>query len=333
MTESWAGDFGTDLGRSWLLLAALALDAAIGDPDLVWRRVPHPVVLFGRLVGHLDRTLNRETAREGRRRLLGIAALLALLSTAVGIGLALAAVAGATPFGWILEVVVVAVLLAQRSLFKHVGRVAKALRQSLDAGRQAVSRIVGRDPNALDEAGVARAAIESAAENYSDGVVAPAFWYLVLGLPGILAYKAINTADSMVGHRTPRHLAFGWAAARLDDVANLIPARLTAALILPASLAVRRRDGGLCRAVAAVWRDAGKHRSPNAGWPEAATAGALGLALAGPRRYGEGWVDDSYMNTGGDPAAGSSDIWGAIRLLALAGGVAAGLLVVGGLAI
>jgi adenosylcobinamide-phosphate synthase len=318
--------------RSWLLIAALGVDAAVGEPAWLWRRLPHPIVLMGRLVGRLDRRLNRDGHAAARRRLMGVAAVLALLASASGLGWALAA-AAALPYGWLAEIAVVAVLLAQRSLFEHVGAVAAGLGRSLEEGRQAVAMIVGRDPAVLDEAGVARAAVESTAENYSDGVVAPAFWYLVLGLPGIVAYKALNTADSMIGHRTPRHEAFGWAAARLDDLANLIPARLTALLILPASLAVRRRGGGPVAALRAAWRDAGKHRSPNAGWPEAATAGALGLALAGPRRYGAHWVADPYMNAGGDPAAGPADIRAAIRLLALAGALGCIALAIGGLAI
>jgi adenosylcobinamide-phosphate synthase len=327
MTE-WAV---ADPARSWLLLAALALDAAVGDPDWLWRRLPHPAVLMGRLVGRLDGRLNREADRPARRRLLGAAAVLLLLAIAGGLGAGLAAAADALAWGWALEAAAVAVLLAQRSLFEHVGRVAHGLARSLEEGRRAVATIVGRDPRTLDQAGVARAAVESAAENYSDGVVAPAFWYLALGLPGILAYKALNTADSMIGHRTAQHAAFGWAAARLDDLANLIPARLTALLVAVAAVATHRRDGGPRRAFAAAWRDAGRHRSPNAGWPEAAAAGALGLALAGPRTYDGRRVDDPYMNPDGDPAAGPDDIRAAIRLMAGAG--AAGCIAVVGAAL
>ena len=186
------------------------------------------------------------------------------------------------PFGFIVVAILASSLIAQRSLYEHVARVADALeRDGLDAGRRAVSQIVGRDPDALDEAGVARAAIESLAENFSDGVVAPVFWLAVGGLAGGAAYKAINTADSMIGHRTPRHEDFGFAAARLDDLVNLPASRLAALLIVLASGASARRTPGR-----AVWRDARKHRSPNAGWPEAAMAGALGLSLAGPRVYG-----------------------------------------------
>jgi adenosylcobinamide-phosphate synthase len=187
-------------------------------------------------------------------------------------------------------------LLAQRSLHDHVAAVAEGLeREGLAGGRAAVSRIVGRNPERLDEAGVVRAAIESLAENFSDGVVAPAFWGALLGLPGMAAYKAANTADSMIGHRTPRHQAFGWAAARFDDVVNLPASRLSALFILAAAAAT----GGDWRGAArAVRRDARHHRSPNAGWPEAAMAGALGLRLAGPRVYGETMVDDGWMGDG-----------------------------------
>lgn len=327
------GLFGSDAIalRCWLLVAALALDAAIGDPDWLWRRLPHPVVVVGRLITWLDRRLNREVAGDGWRRFLGGVSVLILVGLAGAIGLGIAMVAQAIPLMMLVEIALVAVFLAQRSLFEHVARVADGLDRTLNEGRQAVAQIVGRDPNVLDRAGVSRAAIESAAENYSDGVVAPAFWYLVLGLPGVLAYKAINTADSMIGHRTARHQAFGWGAARLDDIANLVPARLCLALIVPASVVVRRRNGGPLPALRAAWRDAGRHRSPNAGWPEASTAGALGLALAGPRRYGDDWVDDPYQNQDGDPNAGPDDIRAAIRLLAVAGGVGATALVVMGL--
>jgi adenosylcobinamide-phosphate synthase len=176
----------------------------------------------------------------------------------------------------------------------------------------AVSRIVGRDPEALDEAGVCRAAIESTAENFSDGIVAPAFWYLIAGLPGILAYKAVNTADSMIGHRSDRYRAFGWAAARLDDLLNYIPARISGALLTAAAPAV---GGSAKGALNAMLRDARKHRSANAGWPEAAMAGALGLALAGPRIYASGRVEDAWMNASGRPNAKPSDIASALRLL------------------
>lgn len=251
-----------------LLVPALLLDAAFGEPHWLWSRLPHPAVVMGRAVGWLDAKLNRGDNRKAK----GVLALLVLV---LGAGLAGAAIA-ALPDGGLLEVLAAAILLAQRSLVDHVRAVGDALRLSLSDGRRMVARIVGRDTSALDEAGVARAAIESAAENLSDGVVAPALAFLVFGLPGLMIYKITNTADSMIGHRTARHEQFGWAAARFDDLLNWIPARLTAALIL---LAHGRFDP------APVLRDGPLHRSPNAGWPEAAMAVVLDVALSGPRSY------------------------------------------------
>ena len=251
-----------------LLVAAMALDAALGEPRWLWSRWPHPAVLMGRAVDLADRRLNRGAGL----RLRGVAAM-ALL----GLGaLALGAVISALPDGGVLEVIAAAILLAQRSLVQHVQAVGDALRLSLADGRRAVAMIVGRDTAAMTEGDVARAAIESAAENLSDGVIAPAFWFLIGGLPGLLLYKITNTADSMIGHRTPRFEQFGWAAARFDDLLNWIPARLTAALIALS-------HGRLVSAE--IRRDAALHRSPNAGWPEAAMAVVLDVALSGPRSY------------------------------------------------
>lgn len=251
-----------------LLVPALLLDAAFGEPHRLWSRLPHPAVIMGRAVSWLDARLNRGDNRKAK----GVLALVVLVC---GAGLAGAAIAS-LPDGGLLEVLAAAILLAQRSLVDHVRAVGDALRLSLGDGRRMVARIVGRDTTALDGAGVARAAIESAAENLSDGVVAPALAFLVFGLPGLMIYKITNTADSMIGHRTPRHEQFGWAAARFDDLLNWIPARLTAALIL---LANGRFNP------APVLRDGPLHRSPNAGWPEAAMAVVLDVALSGPRSY------------------------------------------------
>src|SRR5690606_14732547 len=243
-------------------------------------------------------------------RFAGVAALAVLIAIAGGAGLLIQSGLGA---GLLVTALLASTLLAQRSLASHVAAVAEALeREGIDAGRKAVSRIVGRDTAALDEAGVSRAAIESLAENFSDGVVAPAFWLAVLGLPGALAYKAVNTADSMIGHRTPRHAAFGWAAARFDDLVNLPASRLSALLIVAAALLAPGADPGA--AWRAVARDAKKHRSPNAGWPEAAMAGALGLALAGPRSYHGTVVADAIMGEGGRREADAADIFRALRL-------------------
>ncbi|MCB9946408.1 MAG: cobalamin biosynthesis protein [Rhodospirillaceae bacterium] len=306
----WPGSFA-------VLAAAILIDALAGEPGWLWRRVPHPIVLLGRLVGLLDRGLNREGWGGARRRAAGIACLVCLLSASIAAGWLLGTVAQLMPVGAVIEAVVVAILLAGRSLYDHVAAVAAGLRTGgLAGGRAAVARIVGRDPDSLDAGGVARAAIESCAENFSDGVIAPAFWYLVGGLPGIVAYKAVNTADSMIGHRSPRYRQFGWAAARFDDLVNLVPARLAGLLV---ALAAALRPGASGRgAVRAMLRDAGRHRSPNAGWPEAAMAGALGLALAGPRRYGGQVVDDHWMNAGGRQDAGAGDIQAAARLMAVA---------------
>lgn len=251
-----------------ILAAALLLDAAFGEPKLLWDRVPHPAVLMGRLVAALDQRFNRGQGLKARGTLVALAL--------TGSGLGLGWLIQFLPDHGLIEILTVAILLAQRSLVDHVRAVATALRRSVPEGRAAVALIVGRDTAEMTGPDIARAAIESAAENLSDGVVAPVFWYLILGLPGILAYKLVNTADSMIGHMTPRYRDFGWASARLDDVLNLIPARLTALLI---ALTHGWVDP------APILRDAPKHRSPNAGWPESALAPVLNIALSGPRSY------------------------------------------------
>lgn len=247
------------------------------------------------------------------RRLAGVVALLILLSVTLAVSLALVALCRlAGPFVLLPLALLASTLLAQRSLHEHVARVAEGLEQGgLAGGRKAVSMIVGRDPESLDESGVARAAIESLAENFSDGIVAPAFWLGLGGLPGGVLYKAINTADSMIGHKSPRYLAFGWAAARLDDLVNLPASRLTAFLLIAAAALDRQADASA--AWRAVRRDASRHRSPNAGWPEAAMAGALGLRLAGPRVYGAVRVEDGWMGDGRAEAT-AADIRRALAL-------------------
>ncbi|MEZ5913681.1 MAG: adenosylcobinamide-phosphate synthase CbiB [Paracoccaceae bacterium] len=280
------------LDSAALLGLALILDAALGEPRALWQRLPHPAVVMGRAVGALEHRLNRGAGRRARGTLA-----LAILVVAAGLaGQALHVL----PDGGALEILAVAVLVAQRSLADHVGAVADALRLSLGDGRLMVARIVGRDTADMNEPQVARAAIESAAENFSDGVVAPVFWYLLAGLPGIVVYKIVNTADSMIGHRTPRFEQFGWAAARFDDVMNWVPARLSAALI---ALAHGRGD---------LWplvvRDAPLHRSPNAGWPEAAMAGVLGVALSGPRSYHGQRKDYPFVNAEGRHAIGAEAV-------------------------
>ncbi len=299
-----------------LIAVALLLEAAFGYPDRLYRTIRHPVVWAGALIAFLDRRLNTPPAG----RAAGAMAL-AVLLVVVGVPCwalqvwllaALPRLVAVAVLG-----VLAATLLAQRSLFAHVRAVEVGLRLGLDQGRAAVSHIVGRNPASLDSAGVARAAIESLAENFSDGVVAPALWGALLGLPGIALYKAINTADSMIGHRTPRHEAFGWASARLDDAVNLPAARLAALLIVAAAALA---GTGARDAARAAWRDARGHRSPNAGWPEAAMAGALGLRLAGPRVYGTERVADAWMGDG-RAEADADDIARALRLYRLACGI------------
>lgn len=306
-----------------LVVAALALDAAIGDPDRIWRHWPHPVAWLGALIAAGDRAFNRAGAAVSGRRLAGVAFILLLVTVSAAAGWAIQRLALALPGGSVLLALLASVLLAYRSLRDHVRAVRRAFATGgLPAARRAVSMIVGRDPERLDEAGVCRAAVESAAENFADGVVAPAFWLAVGGLPGLVAYKAINTADSMIGHRSERHLHFGWAAARLDDLVNLIPARLTGLLI---ALTAATGGGRIRTALAVMWRDAALHRSPNAGWPEAAMAGALGLALAGPRLYASGPVEDPFLNPEGRRNAEAADIDRALNILSRAAFLHAGL--------
>jgi len=304
-----------------ILLAALVLDAFLGEPNWLWRRLPHPVVLMGRLIAATDTRFNHACDSDWIRRALGVIALVCWTAAAIGLGLLIAWLLSAHTALIIFEVTVVAILLAQRSLYDHVDAVRCALdRAGLAAARMEVAKIVGRNPETLDTAAVCRASIESTAENFSDGVVAPAFWYFIAGLPGLLAYKMINTADSMVGHRTERHQAFGWAAARLDDLVNLLPARLSAAYLTIAAPCIGFSGLGSAKSVC---RDARKHRSPNAGWPEAAMAGALGLALAGPRIYGTAKVADAWMGGGGRQDATSDDIKNALKLMVAASAVMA----------
>lgn len=307
-----------------IAVAAMALDWLIGDPPWLWRRLPHPVVVMGRLIGALERRLNRVELGDRTRLVRGALTVAIVVGAAALAGWLVAQLAAAVELGWIAELVAVAVLLAQRDLFDHVRRVALALAtDGLDGGRAAIGHIVGRDPDSLDRHGVARAAIESLAENFSDGVIAPLVWYLLLGLPGICAYKAINTLDSMVGHRSERFRAFGKVAARLDDVANWIPARLSGVILASAATFVPR--GRPWAALATMARYAAKHRSPNAGWPEAATAGALDLALAGPRRYHGVLVADPWIGAG-RARAEPADIKRALALFALGCALTASLM-------
>ena len=280
-----------------ILALAMLLDALMGEPLWLWGRIAHPATLMGHAVGWMDKTLNFGP----HKRLKGMAAMLALGTAALALGW------GLRWLGWGAEILVIAVLLAQKSLVDHVRDVADALRLSEGDARRALARIVGRDTAAMDRPAIARAAIESAAENLSDGVIAPVFWYLIAGLPGLLLYKITNTADSMIGYRTARHEEFGWAAARLDDLLNLIPARLTALLIaLP---------HGLMRRWPEIALEARRHRSPNAGWPEAAMARVLGVALSGPRSYGGKMHAYPYVNAAGEKDIGPDQIDAACTVL------------------
>ena len=289
-------------GMFGLVAGALLVEMAAGYPPWVFRAVRHPVVWVGAVIAGLD-------ARLPRSRVAGVGALLVVMAAAW----VPAAMLGWLPGGWgfWLRVVVGSSLLAQRSLGAHVAAVGAGLRAGVGPGRAAVAHIVGRDVAGLDAAGVARAAIESLAENFADGVVGPALWGVAGGLPGMAVYKAVNTADSMVGHRTARHERFGWASARVDDWVNLPVSRVAAGWLVVAAWLVPGADGAA--AWRAVWRDAGRHRSPNAGWPEAAMAGALGLRLAGPRVYGGVRVADAWMGDG-RAEAGAADVGRALRV-------------------
>lgn len=297
---------------SWLLTAlALLIERAFGYPDTVLRRISHPVVWMGALIAWLEKRLNRPERSGGQRRLAGVVGLAALIVATLLPALALHVLLRQVPFGWAVEAVLATSMLAQKELGRAVAAVMFALTRSLDAGREAVSRIVGRDPQQLDQAGVCRAAIETLAESSSDGVVAPALFLFLFGLPGAALYKAINTADSMIGHKTLRYRDYGWAAARLDDLVNLVPARLTAGLVVIACFFVPGASPS--GALKAARRDAQKHESPNAGWPESAFAGALGFALGGPRSY-DGDVVDLPLMGAGRTELGPADIFAALRL-------------------
>jgi len=277
---------------------AMILDAALGEPKWLWSRVPHPAVLMGRAVGWFDRRLNDGDQKKRK----GVLAVLTLSAGAIILGLILKAIPTT-----IIDILVVAILIAQKSLVDHVRAVGNALQGSLQDARHAVAKIVGRDTGQMDESNVARSAIESAVENLSDGVIAPLFWFIVAGLPGILLYKIINTADSMIGYRNEKYADFGWAAARFDDVLNFLPARITALMIL---IVTWRFD-----VLEPIVRDAPQHRSPNAGWPEAAAAHSLNIALSGPRHYDGKLTDDPFVNPHGIKDLNPSHIDEVISLL------------------
>lgn len=291
----------------FLLVCAMCLDAAFGEPDWLWSRIRHPAVVIGNAIGWLDRRLNHGAARRAK----GVCTLILLVVVALGVGWVLAQLGG------VVEILVCAILLAQKSLVTHVRAVGDGLSASLSEGRAQVAMIVSRDTRDMTEEQVARSAIESAAENLSDGVIAPAFWFLVAGLPGLLVYKAVNTADSMIGYRTEKHRDFGWASARFDDLLNLIPARLTCLMIVALSGQwARWKD---------ILQDARRHISPNAGWPEAAMARALDVALAGPRSYDGQLRDLAWVNGDARRLIGAEEVFRACDMLWRVWGLALGL--------
>ena len=309
-------DTGSVFDPLVLLLLALVLDAAVGGMGPVFKVLPHPVVLFGKLIGWLDLKLNRAHRTPADRAIRGAVTVVFVAGCAGGVGWGVQWLTFNHDFGWVVELFLLVALLAQLELYAAVRRVALALKsEGLESGRTAVGHIVGRDPAYLDDHGVARAGIESLAENFSDGVVAPVFWYLLFGIPGLLIYKAVNTLDSMIGYRDDKYSAFGFTAARLDDVLNLIPARLAGLIIAAAAIMTPR--GKPWTAFKTMWRDASKHKSPNAGWPEAAMAGALGLALAGPRKYARHVQEDPWIGTG-TAKASAQDMERALYLFVVA---------------
>jgi adenosylcobinamide-phosphate synthase len=312
-----------------LALVAVAIEAAVGYPDAVYRAIGHPVSWIGRVIAWCDEAWNLPSLPDEERKWRGIYTLVLILAISLGCGAILEGVLSYLLHGFLallVAAVIGSTMLAQRSLHAHVAAVASALeKDGIEAARHAVSQIVGRDTRALDEPAISRAAIESLAENFSDGVVAPLFWMTVAGLPGAFAYKAINTADSMIGHKTPRHLAFGWASARLDDLVNLPASRLSAVWL--AGAAALLPDASVGEAMATVRRDAGYHRSPNAGWPEAAMAGALGIRLSGPRIYNGVPVEERWVGEG-RADIGARDIRRALELYNAACGLQIATLVV-----
>ncbi len=281
----------------WQLVFAMLLDALFGEPRFLWDRLPHPAVLMGRLVAFLDRTLNTGNDRKSK----GVLALAILCFSAAVLGSVL------SQLGWVIEIIIAAILLAQKSLVDHVKAVATGLRISIAQGRFAVSMIVSRDTKDMTESQIARSAIESAAENFSDGVIAPAFWFLIGGLPAMLVYKFVNTADSMIGYKTKKYLEFGWASARFDDVLNWVPARISMLLIV----AFAKQPINL----KAIISEAKQHKSPNAGWPEAAMARAIDVALAGPRSYDGKLQQLPWVNGTGRQNITANDVDSATRIL------------------
>lgn len=308
-----------------IALIALLFERRFGYPQALFGRIGHPVSWIGAVIADLEKHLNRSGRRD--RKLRGSFTLFLVLLVVAAVTVPLALVLRALPGGFVIEALLASTLLAQKELARSVRAVAFALHAGIDEARAALSHIVGRDTSALDEPAIARAAVESLAENASDGVTAPLFWLVIAGLPGAALYKAINTADSMIGYRNERYRDFGFAAARIDDAVNWIPARLTGALLALAAPFAGGKTGG---ALSAMRCDARRHASPNAGWPEAAMAGALGFKLGGPRSYGGGEIAGAWLGNG-RAALGSDDIVRALELYRRLLDFLAGLLALGGL--
>ncbi|TQS72904.1 cobalamin biosynthesis protein CobD [Rhodobacteraceae bacterium] len=310
-----------------IMFVALGIDAVLGWPDRLYRVIGHPVTWIGRAISYGEGRLNANRFGSGARMVLGALFSMGLLAVWVGGAWGVCALLPDGWIGWTIMAVLAWPLIAARSMYCHVADVARPLcAGDLGQAREAVAMIVGRDPAALDTTGVARAALESLAENTSDGIVAPVFWGVLLGVPGIVGYKVINTLDSMIGHRTARYEHFGKFAARLDDVVNLVPARLTGILFAICSHRVYP-------ALRGMWRDGGHHRSPNAGWPEAALAYGLSVRLSGPRVYHGQMAAEPYVNESAvDPQA--DDLARGLRLymrvmVALAGALGLCAIVLG----
>lgn len=303
----------------FLLFCAIVLDLLVGDPDWIWRKIPHPVVYFGAAISFADRHLNQVSDGKDIQKGKGIAAIICLLLLSLLLGYILNAVLSKIGLGgFIIEVVIVSILIAQKSMSDHIKRIYQPLQQGdLEKAKQAVSMIVGRDTQQMNVGDVSRASIESLSENFSDGVVAPVFWYAIFGLPGIFAYKMLNTADSMIGHRTIKYNDFGWASAKIDDLANGIPARLSAFFIAVSAFLIINFTACM-RSFKTMMTDARLHKSPNAGWPESAMAGALDIALAGPRVYAEYQVNDAYLNASGRLNATTDDLSLALKIFRIA---------------
>ncbi|PPR74407.1 MAG: Cobalamin biosynthesis protein CobD [Alphaproteobacteria bacterium MarineAlpha3_Bin2] len=294
LTFGMTGDGGFD--PLVLLLMALLVEAYIGEARRVFKIVRHPVKIIGDVIAFFERKLNRESRSQADRAIRGALVVVFLCGAAFAIGWGVSWLSLNHAFGWIIEFAGIVMLLSARSLYDHVSDVAKGLRQNVAEGRRAVAHIVGRDPDSLNGAGVARAGIESLAENFGDGLIAPVFWYVLFGFPGLLVYKTVNTMDSMIGYRSPRYRAFGMTAARLDDALNFIPARLAGLFfVFAAAFVPTAKPWGALRI---MLRDSKYHRSFNAGWPEGAMAGALGLKLSGPRQYPGTTVNDPWIGDG-----------------------------------